>query len=285
MAVYEQGYQRWSGTLTSPAWRFLVIAKFSLKEIFKNRFFRKLFHLLFVYPIICLALIYVWHNLDFLKQFGNIRVDIPLIDAQFYFAFVVVQGFLGFIVTLLVGPELISKELINNALPLYLSRPISRFDYIMGKLMVLIFLLSVITWVPGIIIFLFDISLSEESISMEKMGTLGALVASSWIVILIMSVPMLTICSYIKKKHAARGAYIGIIFISSGFGEAINNMFRTDYGNLIRIPALTMITISELFGIDLRGSPGVLMYITLVCVFLFCLYLVYRRIRPVEVVR
>jgi hypothetical protein len=134
-------------------------------------------------------------------------------------------------------------------------------------------------------VFLFDLSLSTEISIMDKYRILGALVASSWIVILIMSAPMLTICAYVKKKHVARGAYIGIIFITSGFGEAINNIFHTDYGNLIRIPALTIITISQLFGLNLPGSPGILMYVTLVGLFVFCLFLVYRRIRPVEVVR
>ena len=38
-------------------------------------------------------------------------------------------------------------------MPLYLCRPFSRAEYVLGKMSVLVFLLSLITWVPGLILF------------------------------------------------------------------------------------------------------------------------------------
>ena len=150
MAVYEQGYQPWNGTLTSPSRRFLVIARFALKDVFNSKYFSRFYILSFIWPVMCICTIYIWNNLDFLTNLQKLKLIITDIDTRFFFAYVIVQGFLGFIITLIVGPTLISKELVNNAIPLYLSRPISRFDYIFGKLMVLIILLSAITWIPGI---------------------------------------------------------------------------------------------------------------------------------------
>ena len=46
-----------------------------------------------------------------------------------------------------------APDLTNNALPLYFSRPLSRFDYVLARLLVLVGLLSLVTWVPGLLLF------------------------------------------------------------------------------------------------------------------------------------
>ena len=48
-----------------------------------------------------------------------------------------------------VGPGQVSPDLANNALSLYLARPFSRAEYVLGKMSVLVILLSLMTWVPG----------------------------------------------------------------------------------------------------------------------------------------
>src|SRR6266540_4116539 len=78
------------------------------------------------------------------------------IDASFFQFFVNFQAALAFFVTLLVGPPLVSRDLRNNALPLYLCRPFSRAEYVLGKMSVLLILLSAITWVPQLLLFLFQ---------------------------------------------------------------------------------------------------------------------------------
>ena len=47
----------------------------------------------------------------------------------------------------------ICNDLDNNALPLYLVRPFSRVDYILGKFSVLAILLSGVTWVPALLLY------------------------------------------------------------------------------------------------------------------------------------
>jgi hypothetical protein len=53
------------------------------------------------------------------------------------------------ILALLIGPQQVSRDLTNNALPLYLCRPFNRTEYVVGKMSIVIILLSTITWVPG----------------------------------------------------------------------------------------------------------------------------------------
>ena len=51
---------------------------------------------------------------------------------------------------MIVSPSLIAADLSNNALSLYLSRPITRRDYVLGKMAVLAILLSPITWMGSV---------------------------------------------------------------------------------------------------------------------------------------
>ena len=56
-----------------------------------------------------------------------------------------IQSTLAFFIAAFAGPGLISPDLTNGALPLYLSRPFSRAEYTLGKFSVLALLISAIT--------------------------------------------------------------------------------------------------------------------------------------------
>lgn len=71
----------------------------------------------------------------------------------------------GFALLLLIGwvaPPMIAKDLRTKAFLLYFSRPLSKFSYILGKLMVLVVLCSVITTLPALILYGCGISLSPN---------------------------------------------------------------------------------------------------------------------------
>ena len=70
---------------------------------------------------------------------------LPAIDGTFFYVFCVVQGVLALLLTAFVGPSLISPDLANGGLALYLSRPFSRAEYVAGKMMVLLVLLSLVS--------------------------------------------------------------------------------------------------------------------------------------------
>src|SRR6185436_6798115 len=101
-------------------------------------------------------LIYLHHNVNALAILQvNVRELLP-IDSSFFLTFVAIQNAFAFFVTLLVGPPLVARDLRNNALPLYLCRPFTRAEYVLGKMSVLLILLSAITWIPQLLLFLFQ---------------------------------------------------------------------------------------------------------------------------------
>src|ERR1700752_2502464 len=75
------------------------------------------------------------------------------VATQYFIVIMIVQTQVPFLLNCWVGPVLIAGDLTNGALPLFLSRPFARADYILGKFAVLGILLSAVTWVPCLLLF------------------------------------------------------------------------------------------------------------------------------------
>ena len=163
MAVYEHYYKPYDGALTAAWSRFLVLPRYAYESVFKSKFATGFLVLCGVAPLIYTILIYLNHNLGALQILQlPAGVAIP-ITPEFFAVFVWLQTILGFLFTVVNGPVLVSRDLANNALPLYLCRPFSRWEYVAGKASVLLFVWSVITWIPGLLLFLFQSYLAGAS--------------------------------------------------------------------------------------------------------------------------
>src|SRR5215203_5171252 len=186
MAVYEHLYGSYEGESHTPLSRFLVIPRYALRETFKSKLFTTTFILCFIYPLIATIIVYLHHNVNALGLLQiNVRELLP-IDASFFRTFIEIQGGFAFILTVLVAPPLISRDLSNNALPLYLCRPLSRAEYVLGKMTVIGVLLSSVTWVPGLLIFFFQASLAGFAWLSANLWMAGSIVLGFmiWIVLL-----------------------------------------------------------------------------------------------------
>ncbi len=254
MAVYEHLYGSYEGESQSALSRFLVIPRYALRDVFKSKLLTTFFVICFVYPLIAAILVYLRHNANALALLQiNLSELIP-IDATFFKTFIEVQGVFAFLLTVLVGPPLISRDLANNALPLYLCRPLSRTEYVLGKMTVIGFLLSTITWIPGLIIFFFQSSLAGFEWFIENIWMIWAIFFSSFVWILLLSLLALAVSSLVKWRVVASGALLGMFFIPSAFGEIINNLFLTRVGHLVSIWASINSVWDGLFGLFERQS-------------------------------
>jgi ABC-2 type transport system permease protein len=248
MAVYEQTYKPFTGELT-PEWsRFLTIPRHSLRAVFNSKLFTAFFVICFIPLLVEAVLIYLHHNVTALAIMNlNARELLP-IDGSFFKTFVNVQGGFAFFVALLVGPPLVSRDLRNNALPLYLCRPFSRTEYVMGKMSVLLLLLSVITWVPQLLLFFFQSYLEGFAWFRSNLWMGSAIVISGIVWILLLALLSQTVSALLKWRIVASAAMLGLVFIPSVFAEIVNFIFQTRWGNMISIFALMNNVTSGLFG-------------------------------------
>ena len=254
MAVYEQTYKRYAGRLT-PEWsRFLIIPRHAYRGVFNSKLFTAFFVICFLPLLVEAILIYLHHNVTALAIMQvNVRELIP-IDGFFFETFVSVQQGFAFFVALLIGPPLVSRDLRNNALPLYLCRPFSRTEYVMGKMSVILILLSAITWVPQLLLFLFQSYLQGFAWFRANLWIANAILISGLVWILLLALLSQTISALVKWRVVASGALLGIFFIPSVFGEFVNVVFQTRWGSIFSLGALMRNVTKGLFGTFQRVS-------------------------------
>jgi ABC-type transport system involved in multi-copper enzyme maturation permease subunit len=302
MAVYEHTYKQYPGKLT-PEWsRFLVIPRHAFRDVFKSKLFTAFFVVCFLPLLFEAILIYLHHNVNALAILKvDVRGLIP-IDASFFQFWVNFQAWPAYFVMLLVGPPLVSRDLRNNALPLYLCRPFTRTEYVAGKMSVLLILLSAITWVPQLLLFFFQSYLEGWTWFVENLSVASAIFLSSVIWILLLALLSQAVSALVKWRVIASAALLGIFFIPWVFGEVINNMFLTRWGNIISLGALMRNVTSGLFGtyvevvgnftdlrigreINVNELPLWASWLALFAVCAICLALLSRKVKAYEVVR
>ena len=224
MPIFDQGYQRWHGRFRGRAWRCWAVTWQGVKTQFKGRWIKLLLGVS-IMPALCLVAFLVFWSL--LEQQApiiqpllgllqglpeevrqgpkNYRVMMWTLAFNFFF---MVQLFFSMVLVLIVGPDLISKDLRFNALPLYLSRPLRRVDYFVGKLGVIAFYLALVTTGPVLLAYTLGVAFSlDPAIIQDTWHILVGAVVWSLVVMVSAGTLMLAISSLSRNSR-----YVSILF-------------------------------------------------------------------------
>jgi ABC-2 type transport system permease protein len=287
VAVYERVWRRYKGPATPLRWRFLVVTRFALADVFSSRLFTAFYALCFLPSALGLFLVYFANNLSLLRQLGMSPDDIAGgLTLTFFKLLFSWQAIPAFLIALIVSPSLIAADLANDALPLYLSRPIDRKDYVIGKMAVLFLLLSPVTWVSGLLVFWLQAYLRGGGWGLEhyRIGLAYLIGHVAWIMVI--SLLSLAVSAWVKYKPVAHLALFGVFFILGGFGEAINGVTSSSIGDLFNLLKVIVSVVVHLFGSRTpSGLPVVANWGTLVGTCLISVWLLNRKLRAHEVVR
>lgn len=286
MAVYKRSYHGYNGVLT-PRWsRFLILSRYASRGLFRSRFMTGFFAACLFPFLVTALLIYLNHSASLLSDFKIPGGQIFDIDNRFFTNYLRVQVSCAFILAAFVGPGLISPDLANNALVLYLCRPFSRAEYVLGKFAVLAGLLSCITWIPALLLVAIQSSLAGWSWLWANLYIAGAIFAGSWVLIVVLSLVALALSAWVKWKPVAGALVLGVMFLGAGFAAAINGILRTTSGHLINIPGLLLAVWASLFRMDSPIEiPASSAWVSLLAISCACVYLLARKLRAYEVVR
>src|SRR5262249_38644697 len=126
MAVYKRSYKRFEGSLTDRRWRFTILARYALQTVFESRLLASFSTLCLAPHLIALILIYLRNNPGALGALDLQFLRFIEIDGTFFLRVFTVETYLSFLLVTFTGPNLIAPDIANNALPLYLSRPLSK---------------------------------------------------------------------------------------------------------------------------------------------------------------
>ncbi len=299
MSVHKRTYRAYEGPVTAERWRFLVLPRYGLLELFESRLLTAFFVLCFVPFLVEASAIYISQSAAaraLLQMSAAAGSDVA--RPEFFLGTLIFQGALAFLLTAWVAPVLVSPDLVNGALPLYLSRPLTRAEYVLGKAAILAALLSAITWVPGLTLFSLQAGLDTTGWGLRNLRVAGALFAGAWVWILVLTLLGLAVSAWIRWRIVASGALAGVFFMGSAFGEMWREVLGTSVGRIANLSYLIGLVWRSLFGVlqdrpmvremlDDRGGrdlPTWAAWLGLTAAAVLCVWLLDRRLCAREVV-
>jgi len=285
MAIFQHAYQGFHGQISSTLRQPWVIFRYALADVFSSKLFTAFFALCFIPPLVMMCMIYMNYNLEMLSLLNLPLDQLITVDANFFAHWMQIpQMWLVFALVMFVGPALISPDISSNALPLYLSRPINKTNYVFGKLLVLLILGSLITWIPAWLLILFHANLGDEPWLLNNLHIPLASVVSSLIWIICLSMLSLAVSAWVKWKALARLFFFGFVWLSSALGAAIENIYGGWKGSTVSFIDSLDVMVSGLYGVNSSSSmPSTASYLFFITVTVLATLLLARKIRAFEV--
>ncbi len=282
MPVYDESYRSWEGQLISRPRTFLVIAKTGVRRLWKKGMI--LFILLAYLPFLVRAVqIFITTRLGDSSELVQAVKQLQ-VNPEYFFNFFKGQMFFLFLIIIFAGAGLIANDRRFNALTIYFSKPVSFWDYLTGKWLVVGFYGMLVSVVPGLLLFLLRVLLGQDMAFFNQYYWIPlAFIGSSLIAIITLGSLVLTLSALSKSMRTAAIFFIVVIWLP--------DLFRMI---LSKIPEVGLICLnrdiyqvgSQLFGIKAPYAFSIwTAAIVLVIVNIGFLMILKWRIRPTEVVK
>jgi hypothetical protein len=280
MPIYDQGYRRYEARSPLHQVRFWPITREALRLVLAKRAFLGLLAVSFVPFIVRLGQIYV------VTRFPEAGRLLP-IDGRLFGEFLNQQ--IGFTILLSIfgASGLVANDLRTGAILVDRSRPLTRRDYVAGKLLVPLLLNLAVTLVPALVLYLAGLALApEQYLKWDLLWIAPAIVVHAVTVSLVVSLLILAVSSL---SHSARVAGLGFAGLFLGLEMVrlvLQNGFNRKEAVLLSLQADLQSLGVALFGVVDRQLDvawvwplGVLVAVTLAC-----LAILRSRVRAVEIV-
>ncbi len=278
MPIHDQGYRRYTGRREPYGRAWWVIARSELMARLRERRFLAL--LLFAWlPLVVRAVqIYVSTTFQQAAFLGP--------TTQMFRDFLDQQGIFVFLVTIYAGSGLVANDRRANALQIYLSKPLTRVEYVAGKLVMLVVPLIAVTWLPAILLLLLQMMFAGDTAFLrDHLFLFPAITLYSAIWVLLSAFAVLALSSLSRSARFVAILYAGIIFFTAAMYQALRAMTGSRTWVLVS-PGETLDVIADaVFRIP--GAPAVPVFVAVAGVAVLVgisVLVLERRIRAVEVV-
>jgi ABC-2 type transport system permease protein len=229
--IHDQGYRRYGGLKARTGTGWMVIARAGIRTQFAKRMFLGLLLVSWL-PFFARAIqIYLAANFP---QTGELLAVKPEMFRQFLDQ----QQIWAFFVTVYVGAGLIANDRRANALQIYLSKPLTRAEYIFGKLAILMFFLLLITWVPALLLLIVQIAFAGNfTFLRNNLYLFPAITLFAFIQVTMVAAAMLALSSLSKSSRYVAILYSAVIFFTQAIYGVLSVVTRSTQLSWISFPA------------------------------------------------
>jgi ABC-2 type transport system permease protein len=278
MPIHDQGYRHFGGTREPRGRGWLVIATAGLRTALAKR------------PVIFL-LIGAW--IPFAYQavkfyltttFGQLQMLAT--SAQTFREFLEHQDTFIFFLTIYIGTGLIANDKRANALQIYLSKPLTRLEYIAGKAAILAAFLLAVTWLPGVLLLAVQ-AMFAGNLAFVRANAflLPAITVYSFVQVTVATATMLALSSMSKSARFVGIMYAGVVFFTDAVFGTLKFAMNSSLASLVS-PTQSLAQLGDvIFRVPPRNdTPTILTVLVVVGIVAVCAIVLERRIRGVEVV-
>jgi ABC-2 type transport system permease protein len=281
MPIYEQSYRRYEAREPLRRLRFWPITREALRLLLARRAFLGLLIFSCIPLVVRVVLVVVF------TRFPDAGRVLPM-DGRMFGDFLNQQIPFVLLLTVFGGAGLIANDLRTGAILVYLSRPLTRRDYVLGKLGVLLAVNLAVTLLPGLVLYSLSLALAPEQFAQLRLVWIGpAIVAQSLLTSLVVSLVGLAISSLSRSAAVAGLSFAGILVGLEIARGVVWTMSGNAFATLLSFQGTLRSVANGLFGIsDHRFDvPWLLPPLVLTAVAAACLAVLRARVRAVEIVR
>lgn len=204
MPIHDQSYRRYTGVREAPGTAWLVITVTGIRTALSKKLFLGVMLFAWAQFLVRAVIFYLSAN------FPNLDILAPSVET--FRQFLELQELFVLIVTVYVGSGLIANDRRSNALQIYLSKPLSRAEYVAGKLGILVVFLLMVTLLPAMALLFVQMMFSGSlTFVRENLFLIPAITLYALVEVLLASFTMLALSSLSTSARFTAILYFGAI--------------------------------------------------------------------------
>jgi ABC-type transport system involved in multi-copper enzyme maturation permease subunit len=278
--IHDVGYRRFEGQRTSRFERSVALTRSELVQLWQRRSFLLLLAFCWIPAIVRAAQIYV------ARQFPQ-AAELVSVNALLWQEFLTQQvAYLPvFLVALYVGAGAIASDLRSGAAAIYLAKPISRTDYVVGKSLPVLGSILSVTLVPAAVLLLLSVSLSGGWGVLEQSPWLPASIVgySLWLT-MYFTFSVLAISSLSRSGRVAGIGFVAIAFGTELLGSSgLSRLGLSAFPSYLRLTHSAVDASHVFFGNPSSGDAPFHAFAAMGGVMALACFVLARRLRSAEV--
>ena len=279
MPIHDQGYARYTGARRPPGRAWWVIARIGIRRMFSSKLF--LLVLLFAWMQFFVRGVLFYLAANFPQVEGFIAPT-PATFRDFFDS----QAFFVFVIAIYTGAGAIANDRQANALPLYLARPLTRWEYVAGKLAVVMGFLLLITWVQALLLLVLQTMFTGSLDFVRQYAfLLPAVTVYGFLQSLVAGITILALSSLSTSARYVGILYAGAVIFTGAMFDVLRGVTGSTAWSWMSFTASQQQVGDVIFRADPRyDTPWGISLLMVVAVVALSAWILARRVRGVEVV-
>ncbi|MEX0712143.1 MAG: ABC transporter permease subunit [Pirellulales bacterium] len=283
MPIYEFGYRQWHGPIGGRLRRAWAITAVGVRLAWNSRLLRRMLYVAWT-PLLYFGPLFfavgsvtetsdsrnnVWYQMlqaplgpQLTEQLSeNPEAVRPAAwSVAFYYYLGISQSIVMVLVVASVGAPLIAQDVRSKSFLLYFSKPITRWDYLLGKAGVLLTYIFLVTLLPALALYLLSIGFAPSLAALPDTGwTVLRIVAASAVIATPATLLMLSFSAVGGEPRFASFAWIATWFLGGLFYAILDSapgLHGARWPMLFSLHRMTTVLVEAIF--DVRGQLAAL---------------------------